>query len=260
MEDKLILKRTLIVTIIISAAILIGSFILSRSGIYIQNLGSSLIQEGRLVNTISVSGDGKIYAKPDMATVEMSISETADTSAEALGKLNAKIDTLLSILKSNGMEEKDLQSSNLSIYPEYEYSNNITRVIGQKASQSITVSVKNLDEKGEKAAKIIDAVSVVDNVNLGSVKFDIEDKTELYGVAREEAFNKAKLKAEDLAGLAGVQLLKPVSIVDSNVEYSAPVSYERSLAMDSVANASSTQLPTGELQVSISVSVIFGIQ
>lgn len=259
MQNRELLVRTVIVTSIISFSVLLGAFILSRSGIYIQNLGSSLIQEGRLVNTISVSGKGKVYAKPDMVTLQLTLSETANTSSEALGKLNSKVTSLLDILRSKGLGENDLQTSNLSIYPEYDYSQNTSKVVGQRASQTVVVTVKALDAKGEKAAQIIDAVSVVENVNISSITFDIENKADLYSAAREDAFNEAKLKAEDLAGLSDVQLLKPVSIVDSSIDnsYTSPSAGIAEMA-DSLR--APTQVPTGELEISISVNVIFGIQ
>jgi hypothetical protein len=225
----------------------------------------STMTDGQKVGILSVSGDGKAMARPDMVTVSASFSETANTSAEALDKVNRKMSEIINVAKANGVPDKDIQTSGLSIYPEYEYGpfGGTPKLKGQRASESVSVIVRGVDEKAEKASRLIDQVSAIENVQLGGISFDIENKTALFTQAREAAFSKAKQKAEELAKLSGVKLTKPVTITDNVVEYSPPImNYamaERAMA-PMVADAVSTPIQSGELSVTVNLSVGWGME
>ncbi len=240
----------------------VATVILSNTDFYIQNLGTSLVQDGKLVNTITVSGDGKVFAKPDMAELSITISELAPNSNDALTNANKKIDQVLNVLRANSIDSGDIQTSQLNIYPEYDYTKGIAVIKGQRATVTLNVKIKKIDDKATKVTKIIDEVAKVDKVQLGSITFDIEDKTTFFSQARAEAFKKAKQKAEELATLSGVKLLKPVSITDVTYDVSTP----RPLVaptLDSskgVESSGSTQVSTGQLEVRINLNVIYGIE
>lgn len=248
---------------LIHAVFLVGFlfavFLILNKDIYIKNLGTSLEQNGVVVNSISVSGEAKVYVKPDMASITFSISELADNSKNALEKTNTKINQIIQILTSQGIDSKEIQTSQLSINPEYDYLVDRSVLKGQRATVSLSVKIKGIDDSASKASTIIDEVAKVENVQIGSIIFDLENKDSALKDARAKAFEKAKLKATELSSLSSVNLLAPVSIVDnsSNIE-STPILYSArsALAGDS---ASGTSLSSGELTVSVSLQVIFGI-
>ncbi len=254
-------NKNLLSVIIISLSIFFSTLLFARTGIYIKNTGG-VESNGKISNTISVSGDGKVFAKPDMVQLSVGFQETASTSKEALAKVNQKIDATMKLLKNNNISESDITTNNLSVYTEYDYSGSSRRVIGQKASQSLEIKIKKIDDKATKATKIIDELSSIDNLQLNGIYFDIEDKTELFSKARELAFNKAEQKAKELAKLAKVKLMKPISISDTNYDVS-PVRYTN-VAMDSVMSAKSVgsgaQISTGEMDISADLSILWGIE
>lgn len=246
----------------ICGTIIISLFLVSRTGIYIKQTGG-VESNGKISNTISVSGDGKVYAKPDMAEVSLSFSELATTSREALDKVNQKIDEAIKVAKNNGIPDSDISTTGLNVYTEYDYSTSFRRITGQRATQSLSVKIKKLDEKATKAAKLIDELSAINNVQLGGISFDIEDKTKFFSQARELAFNKAKLKATELASLSGVKLSKPVSITDSTYDISPRPYYSNVAelkAMAPSASGDSSQVPSGEMSVSTNLSILWGIE
>lgn len=254
-------KNTLVPFVIVSLAIVISAFLISRTGIYIKNTGG-VESNGKVSNTISVSGDGRVSAKPDMVRINVGFQETAPTSQVALSRVNEKVSTAMTVLKNNGIPESDITTDNLSIYTEYDYSGSSRRVIGQRASQSLEVKIKKIDAKGEKAAKIIDQLSSIENVQMHGIYFDIEDKTQFFTQARELAFNKAQQKAEELAKLSKVKLTKPISISDSTYDI-APQPRMSNVAefkalSSSIAN--DTQISTGELNISANLSILWGIE
>lgn len=228
-------------------------------------VSASDLTGGQKIGILAVSGDGKALARPDMVTIQASFSEVGNTSAEALDKVNRKVSEIINVAKANGVADKDVVTSGLSIYPEYEYGfgGGTPRLKGQRATESVTITVRGVDSKAEKASRIIDQVSAVENVQLGGISFDIEDKTKLYSQAREAAFAKAKQKAEELAKLGAVKLTKPVTITDSVVEYSPPIANYAMVEKAGVGGGRdmvSTPVQTGELSVTVNLSVGWGME
>ena len=250
--------------VVVSIAIILSAMIISRTGIYIKNTGG-VESNGKISNTISVTGDGKVSAKPDMVQLNIGFQEKASTSKDALAKVNTKIDSALKILKDNGIPDSDITTSNLNVYTEYDYNSGSRRVIGQQASENLEVKIKKIDAKASKAVKIIDELSTIDNLQMNSIYFDIEDKTDLFSKAREMAFNKAEQKAKELAKLSKVKLDKPVSITDSTYDVTPIARYSNvaqfktaAVAIDSAAGGS--QISSGEMDISANLSILWGIE
>ena len=120
--------------------------------------------------------------------------------------LSAKVNQAISILKANGYNSDAYETGSLNVYPEYSYSSGKSEIVGQQASQSLTVNVLGLDEKGTKVGVLVDALGQINGININSVSFDIVDKTKLQAIARESAFNDAKTKAADFASFGGLNV------------------------------------------------------
>lgn len=249
-----------VVVLVICLTILISTVILANGNFYIKNLGTSLEQDGRILNSITVDGEGRVYVKPDTAVLTFSISETSSTSEEALRLANEKINGITTSLINIGISSDDIQTSQLNIYTEYDYSGRDRVLVGQTASISLTVKVREIGDDAAKAAQAIDVVSQVDDVEINSIAFDLEDKTAAFSQARELAYGKAKQKAEDLAGDSGVSLLSPVSISEVSSGDSPPVLYTNTAEGAPVAaDSTATNLQSGQLELTVNVEVIFGI-
>lgn len=249
----------------VCATVLGSAYLVSSRNLYIKNIGgSSSLENDKQLNTISVNGDGKVYAKPDMASFSVGVSETASTSAAALDKANAKISEATAILLKDGVDKNDIQTSNYNLYTEYDYSGNYRKVIGQRADIRLNVKIKSIDEKASKVTKAIDDLSKIEKVEINSINFDIENKKAFYTQARELAFAKAKQKAEELAGLGKVRLLTPVSITDQAVDYAYAPQRQSNVAYESLNNsgsgAKSADLSTGQLEIGLSLQVIWAIE
>lgn len=247
----------------ICATIVLSSIIVSRTGVTIRNAGGAVDSSGKISDTISVSGTGEVTAKPDMAQFNFSFSELAPTSKAAMDKVNQKVTQALKVLKDSGIDDKDISTGYLNVSTDYDYSGSTRRVTGQRATQSIDVKVKKIDDKATKATQVIDQLSAIDNINLGGISFDIDDKTKLFEQARELAFNKAKDKASQLSKLAGVGLDRPVSISDSTYDvtprpYMDNIASMKTLAIPETGGGSS--VPTGELTVTANLSILWGIK
>ncbi|NMB70290.1 SIMPL domain-containing protein [candidate division WWE3 bacterium] len=255
------LNKNIIIYTIVGLSVVLSFYFLSRTGIYIKQIGG-VETGGKISNTISTAGDGKVYAKPDMAEINLSFSEMAPTSREALEMVNKKIDEAIKKATENGLSDSDISTTGLSVYTEYDYSNSGRKVLGQRATQSLSLKVRNLDVKATRAATLIDSLSTIDNAQFNGITFDIEDKTKLVSQARELAFNKSKQKAQELAKLSQVKLMKPVSITDSTYDISPKPYYANTAELRSAMGGGSAdaQVPSGEIAVSTSLSILWGIE
>lgn len=250
----------LVSVLVLGAALVLGSYFISRTGFTIQNAGTVSTPDNKLVNTIAVNGEGKVFAKPDMVTISVSASELAKTTKEAQALVNQKINQVLEILKSNNVPEKEIQTAEISLYPEYDYST-IRYLKGQRATQRLNINLKGLDPQAEKISNILDAISQINNIEIGGITFDIEDKTPFFSQARELAFQKAQQKAAELAKLGGVELLKPVTISDAAVDFYPPMYSRNTYMADTVqAGGNTSQLPTGQLEILIRLDVVWGMR
>ncbi len=255
---------SLISSVIIAASIIFVARQLPYTQITIKD--SSPVQSLGWVatNTINVDGDGKVMAQPDMVILMVAISEVAKTTAEAQKSTNLKIDQLKTILKQGWVADKDVQSSNISLYPEYDYNGTRSILSGYRSNHTLTITIKNSDPSGAVVSKLIDQIVVIPSVQLQNISYDIEDKSVLLGQARELAFQKAQQKAEQLAKLGGLTLDKPLAINESIAQSIAPYPMNRNvMAMDiqwQAEQAPSVWVAPGQLEVSLQLNIVRGVK
>lgn len=219
-------------------------------------------------NSISVSGKGEAVSVPDISTFSFTVSVDADTVSLAESKVTEKMDTILAGLKDMGIEDKDIKTTDYSVWPKYVYESNPCMANfpcppsnpvadGYTVSHSVLVKVRKTDDAGK-------ALSVVgDNgaTNVSGLTFTTDDPEKALNEARTKAIDDARAKAEDLAKHLGVRIVRVVGYTDTN----SPVypMYSGMGGMDSavkVASSPSPTLPVGENKATVNVSVEYEIR
>lgn len=213
-------------------------------------------QEGTTtsMNGISVSGRGEVFGTPDTLTVSIGISVGKPTVSEAVDVAARRATDLIGALQGLGVAEADIQTSNYSIYPEYDYRENQTpQITGYRVDNTLTVKIRDLDRAGE----VLDAATAAagDEVRVNGVSFVLEDNDALLVAARAAAWEDAKAKAEQLAELAGVTLGAPLTISES--VGSVPVPYYA--RAEAAAGDLATPIQPGQETVSVDLTVTFAI-
>ncbi|MBI5287649.1 MAG: SIMPL domain-containing protein [Chloroflexi bacterium] len=206
---------------------------------------------------ISVSGQGKIAGKPDLANISLGVSALAPTVAEARTQAATSLGAMIDSMKANGVDEKDIQTSSLSIYPEYNYMNDGRQELrGFRVQNTVNAKIRDIDKTGEIVDEAVDAGG--NDTTINGISFSIENPDELKKQAREEAVADARARAETLASAAGVSLGDAINISESS--YAPPVFYEGRAAADAAgAPAPETPIEAGELDVTVDVSITFAI-
>jgi uncharacterized protein YggE len=115
-------------------------------------------------------------------------------------------------LQQNGLNSSDYSTSSININPHYSYQFNQNVLIGQEASQTLTVVIKNIDSNGGKIGSIIDDVSTINGIIINGVTFDQSNSELGKSAARKAAFQSALTKAQDYASLTGRNLYKVLKI------------------------------------------------
>lgn len=116
----------------------------------------------------------------------------------------------MSILESNTIIQTDFEVNSISVYDDYQKG----QIVGKRASQSITITIKNLDSQGKRVGNLIDQMAQVEDLLIDRVSFDIFDKSPLQEEARNEAFKAAQQKAKDYADAAGMNVGRVITIID----------------------------------------------
>ncbi|NHB77525.1 SIMPL domain-containing protein [Rhodobacter calidifons] len=213
-------------------------------------LADPVLADDRPTRTISVTGTGTVEAAPDMATLMIGVTTQGDTAAAALAANTAATDAVIARLTASGIEARDMQTSNLSINPNWTgYDSSAPRISGYVASNMLTVRVRKLDTTGA----VLDA-AVADGANtLNGLTFGLADPEPAYAEARKEAVADARAKAELLAGAAGVSLGAVLSIADGGAMTDPAPMYREAVS------AAPVPVVGGELGLVATVTLTFAI-
>lgn len=207
-------------------------------------------------DVITIDGEGKITSKPTLAKIDVGLYSEGLNVPSVQTKNAQTVNAITAGLKALGIKDADLQTSNYSISPKYDYTNGVQRVIGYTVSQSLTVNVRDLAKVGDAIAK---ATELGAN-QINGVNFTIDDPTEQKLEARKKAIDDARKKAQELADAMGVTLVKVVTFSESSSPTPSPMPYAMR-AMDSAGvTAIAPDIQAGSLDVVAHVSVTFEIR
>jgi uncharacterized protein len=213
--------------------------------------GGAQIQRG-----ISVTGTGKVTGKPDIAKLTLGVSAEADTVQKARDQAAASLDAMIKSLKNNGVAEKDIQTQQFSIQPQYDYNEGKQQLRGFQVTNVLGITLRDINKTSQ---TVDDAVTAGgNNTQIQGLSFTIENPDDLKQQAREKAVADARAKAETLAKSAGVSVGDAITISESSV---TPVFDARAgIAAPATGPGVSTPIQPGELDVTVDVSVTWGIK
>ncbi|ODM41568.1 SIMPL domain-containing protein [Cereibacter johrii] len=202
---------------------------------------------------LTVTGEGAVAGRPDMATITLGVTTEAATAAEAMAGNSEKLGRVLQRLKEAGLEDRDLQTSGLSLNPNWTQSpdGEAPRIAGYVASNMLTVRVRALDRLGA----VLDQ-AVQDGANtLQGVSFGLVDPQPAMDEARRKAVAKAQARAQLLTEAAGVQLGPILEIREGGDGYQPPMPMYREAAMDAPV-----PVAEGEIETTAQVTLVYELK
>lgn len=205
---------------------------------------------------ISVAGEGRVKLTPDRVRFNVGVETMAATPSEALEQNNQKIKAVIDALKKAGAKSEEIQTSNFSIHPQFEYvDNRRPRIIGYQVTNSVTVTREATTDAGRLLQAAVNA-----GVNQASgLSFFVADESRAREEGLRKAFADARAKAETLARAAGRTVGRAVAITEGGAPPVAlPQMYGR-MAMASEAKQMDSSVPVeqGQHELTFTVSVVF---
>lgn len=205
--------------------------------------------------TLTVSGTGIAKGAPDEASFSTGVVSQGGTAGQALAANSRAMNAVMAALKRQGVADKDIQTSNLSLSPQYQTCKPGVacqqKIVGYQVANTVNVTV-GLD----KAGSVIDALVSSGSNQVDGISFAIHDPKPLLAQARTDAVKDAMDKGQGIARAAGVSLGPILSIGEGGSEPPRPV-YKAFRAM---AMAAPPPVAGGEESVSASISITWIIQ
>lgn len=205
--------------------------------------------------SIIVQGEGRVFAKPTLATVDIGVVTHASTAGKALAANSAAMNELMKTLVAQGLAERDIQTNNFDISPTYSQENNrAPRISGYAVTNQVQVRVHKTAQVGP----VLDAVVASGANQVNSIRFTVEDSSKLLDDARKQAIEDAKRKAAIYAQGAGITLGKVLYVIEGGG--SVPPRPMPMMQMKAVAAMESTPVAAGEQELAVNATVVFAIQ
>ncbi len=223
-------------------------------------------------NTITVSGEGEVFAVPDTATFSYTAQDTEKDVQSAQDAVAKKGNDIIAYLKAQGVDEKDIQTTDYSVYPQYEYSSSACPLSsngtaypcppgrqvlsGYQASETVTVKVRDT----KKAGGLLSGVGSKGATQVSGLSFTVADEKGLEAQARGKAIDDARAKADVLARQLGVSLVRVVGFSEGS---GGPIYYAKAMSAESgmgSAPAPAPEIATGQNKITSNVSVTYEIQ
>ena len=199
---------------------------------------------------VTVNSDGSVKVTPDAVRLNANVSVVAGSNKEALAKTSTSAAAVRAALTAAGIAKADIATQSISVYPEYNYTQDKGSVlIGYRGSQGFVVTIKN----AENAGAVVDAVVAAggDSLQIQGVTPFVLDSSKATESARANAVKNAKAKAASYAKLLDTKLGR----VNYLVENSSPVNYPPVMAMAKASDSEATVVDLGQQDVTVSITI-----
>jgi uncharacterized protein YggE len=222
--------------------------------------------------TVSVTGKGEVFAKPDVATFTFTVEAKEVDASVAQSKAADTMNAVLAYLKETGVEEKDVKTENYNLVPQYEYPQmpcsqwgycppqGEPKLTGYQVNQTVAVKVRDTSKAGE----IISKVGEKGAMNVSGLSFTIDDEEALKTEAREKAIADAKDQAKVLADNLGVRIVRMNGYWEEMGGYPTPYGIGGGMDMKVMSASSEAmtapELPMGENTITVHVNISYEVK
>ncbi len=211
------------------------------------------VQQQPPVRTITVTGTGMVTLTPDIAYIPIGVNTQNASAKDAVAENNTQAQAVIAAIKKFGIADKDIQTTNFSIYPQQQYDNNgkLTGIL-YVVDNSVYVTVRDLTKLGD----LLDATVSSGANSVNSITFDVADKTAALSQARKAAVDQASKQADELTSATGVKLgdVQSISYSDSTPPVPVP------LARNEALGAASVPISAGSMQISTTVTIVYALK
>jgi uncharacterized protein len=201
---------------------------------------------------LDISAAGEVTRVPDVAIISAGVVSRSATASAALQESADRMARVLAALKHAGVADRDIQTSNVSLNPQYRYPENQSpQLVGYTASNTVTVRFRDIRSSG----KILDALVGVGANEINSPTLTVDKPEVALNEARTEAIAVGRARADLYARSLGLRVVRVVSLSE-NSGFAQPVP----MAMQALAKESRTSIEPGEQKLQVNISMTFELQ
>ena len=220
--------------------------------------GPTTINQAAQPRTLSVSGNGQAYLAPDIAYIYVGVHTEKLTAADAVAENTTQTQKVIDAIKDFGIDEKDIRTTNFSIYPMDRFDPASGLPSGEKTyavDNTVYVTVRELATLGD----LLDTAVQAGANTINSVQFDVAEKDEALKQARADAVKDAEAQAQSLAQAAGLSLGEIQSISFLNAQ-PYPIFDGKGGGGMAVDQAAAVPIQPGQLTFTVSVNVTYNLK
>lgn len=206
-------------------------------------------------DNFTVTGTGKVDAKPDQAVISVGLMKEGPTVKATKDLLDTANNAIIAAVKKLGIDAKDIQTSGYNINPLYDYREGKPNLRVYQGSANLTIKIRDLEKVGD----LTEAATNAGATQVGGLSFEIADKTKLENEAREKAVAQAKQTAENAARIAGFKLGRVVNYNEDFGGMPIPI-YARTLEAKAADQAPAPQIEPGTNEITVTVSLSYEIR
>ncbi len=200
----------------------------------------------------------EVKATPDRASIGAGVTTTAPTAVDAMRQNAAAMDRVIRALRAKRVPERDIQTSGISLQPQYDYSNRPEgqppRFLGYQVSNSVRVTTANIAGLGD----LLDTLVAAGGTNLEGPSFFLADSDASLEGAREIALSRAGERANRYARLAGYRSARLLALSEGQGGMPPPMPMARMQAMD--VSAVATPVAPGQVSNSLTINVQYRLE
>ena len=207
--------------------------------------------------TLSVTGTGTVKMTPDIAYINIGVHTEKPTAADAVADNNTRTQQVVDALKAAGVDAKDIQTTNFSIYPNTQYDPQTNQKLSTTyvVDNTVNVTVHKLDQLGD----LLDATVKAGANSVNSIQFDVADKSQALKQARDLAVKDAQTQAQELSTTAGITLGSVQTISFYN-NVPSPVMDEFGKGGGGTLAAPSVPISSGQMTLDVTVNMSYEIK
>jgi uncharacterized protein YggE len=241
-------------TTVLRKGIVLVAATLAAIGVAGCGIVGSNSSDGSDSRQVTVVGAGKVQGTPDTLTANVSVEASAPDVTAAMNQSSDRTRAVIDALAGEAkIDRKDISTSTVNL--QSQTSQDGATIIGYRASNSLTVKIRQLDSASKTLALIVDKGG--NSTRISSVAFSIDDDSQLVKDARARAFEDAKSRAQQYADLSGLRLGNVISITEAGGSAPPPPPYG---APEPKSVAAPVPLEPGQQTVSFAVTVIWELQ
>jgi uncharacterized protein YggE len=208
---------------------------------------------GAVANTVTASGAGTAQAVPDTAEMSFGVTTTSPNAKSALDEASKVAEQIADAVKKQGVADEDIQTQDVSVYPQTVDQDGKQVITGYQASLSVRVKVRDIAKLGE----VITAANAAGANSISGPMFTVDDPAPARAEAIDEAVADARKSAEAMAEAAGKSVGEVLSMSSSDVGLVAGAMYSQA---DMAGAAEAVPIEPGQLDITANVIVVFELK